>query len=175
MKKVIKIFVMSTVISMLLSMMALAAPRNPNAHTAPTDTELMPVEQKYSMDTSLILERGMILSSCMVRITNEGYGKIGILAHTLCHTSIDRGYITIYLDKWSEDRQTWANMEKYEFEFLPEDEPTGELHAMSVDFDNTDQEPGYYYRLWSYHEVEKDGEWEGKKVRTDGILITDTP
>lgn len=175
MKRVLRVFAISAIFSILMSMMTLAAPRYSDVHMAPTDTELMPTDQKYSIDTYLVLERGMILSSCTVRITNAGWGKIGIFAQTLAHTSIDWGYITIYLDRWSEDRQTWANMEKYEFEFLPEDEPTGELHAMAVDFNNTDQEPGYYYRLWSYHEVEKDGEWEGKRVRTDGILITDTP
>lgn len=175
MKKVLKIIIISTVLSMLLSMMTLAASGHSNVLTAPIGTELLTEDQKYSTDTLLVLERGMILSSCTIRITNEGYGKIGIFAQTLAHTSIDRGYITIYLDRWSEEEQTWDNMEKYEFEFLPEDEPTGELHAMAVDFDNTDQEPGYYYRLWSYHEVEKEGNWEGKKVRTDGILITDTP
>lgn len=175
MKKKLKIYIVSVVLCLLFSMTVLAAPRHSDVYMPPTDTELLPADQKYSIDTSLVLERGMIMSSCMVRITDAGWGKIGILASTLCHTSIDSGYITIYLDVWSVEDREWVNCEKYEFEFLPEDEPTGELHAMTVDFNEEGQEPGHYYRLWSFHEVEKNGNWESKRAATDGILITDTP
>ena len=93
----------------------------------------------------------------------------------MCHVDVDSIYVTMYLDQYNEETGKWKNKRVYVYEFTPEDAKDGKLHAMLINFRETDQEPGYYYRLWAYHEAEKDGVWETMRTATDGVLITSTP
>lgn len=177
MKKImLRIMSLCLILSCIFSMTTFAADRKPNiAHIPPTDTVLLPPSRSYSKDTQQALQRGALLSGCILSITNPGGGEIGILADTMCHVDVDAIYVTIYLDQYDEQTGEWNNKKVYDFEFTPEDTEDGKLHARLINFHETDQPAGYYYRLWAYHEVEKDGRWEIMKTGTDGVMITKTP
>lgn len=177
MKKItIRLLSLILMISSLLTVTSFAAvPNHRDAHIPPSNTKLLPEDQPYSRITRQTLERGRLLSSCFMSISNVGYGKIGILSDTRAHVDVDAMYVTIYLDRYDEESGKWLNQKVYSYEFTPEDTTDGKLHARLISFEVTDQPSGYYYRLWGYHEVEKGGEWETLRGSTDGVLITNTP
>ena len=175
-KNIHKIIILCLVLSFIFPSTTFASSRRPNiVHVPPTDTELLPPEKTYSKDTTQALQRGALLSTCILNISNAGGGEIGILADTMCHVDVDGIYVTIYLDRYNEKTDKWENQKVYSYDFLPEETPAGKLHAVLLSFHETDQPAGYYYRLWAYHEVEKDGRWEIMKTGTDGVMITKTP
>lgn len=162
--------------SCIFTLTSFAASERPNiSHVPPVDTKLLPSGQTYSKDNTLALLRGNLLSTCVLIISNAGGGKIGILADTMAHVDVDAMYVTIYLDQYNESTGKWINKKVYDYEFTSEDTDDGKLHAKLIDFNETSQPSGYYYRLWAYHEVEKNGAWETMKTSTDGLLITSTP
>lgn len=177
MKKItIRIVGMILLCSCIFTMTAFAATGRPNiTHVPPTDTKLLPPNQSYSKDTTLALARGSLLSTCILNIYNAGGGEIGILADTMCHVDVDGIYVTIYLDQYNENTDKWSNKKVYMYEFTPDDTDDGKLHAELINFHETSQPAGHYYRAWAYHEVEKDGKWEMMRTATDGVLITSTP
>lgn len=177
MKKIIaKIISIGLLFSCIFTITVLAATERPNiTHIPPTDTILLPPTKSYSKDTTQALERGSLLSTCILNIYNAGGGEIGILADTMCHVDVDAIYVTIYLDQYNEDTGKWSNKKVYMYEFTPDDTDDGKLHAEIINFHETSQPSGYYYRAWAYHEVEKNGSWETMRTATDGVLITSTP
>lgn len=177
MKKILlKIVSLSLVLSCIFTTPSFASGRRSGiAYIPPTDTILLPPGQSYSKDTKQALQRGALLSTCILTIYNAGHGEIGILADTMCHVDVDAIYVTIYLDQYDEATDEWNNKKVYDFEFTPEDTEDGKLHARLINFHETSQPAGYYYRLWAYHEVEKNGRWETMRSGTDGVLITKTP
>lgn len=144
-------------------------------HVPPTDTKLLIDGQTYSRDTTQALQKGSLLAACVINISNAGGGEIGILADTMCHVDVDAIYVTIYLDQYNEANDEWINKKVYQYEFTSDDTADGKLHAKLINFHETGQPSGYYYRAWAYHEVEKNGNWESMKTGTDGVLITSTP
>lgn len=175
-KTILKFISLCLILSCFFSMTAFASVRRPRViHVPPTDTKLLDQGQTYSKDTTQALQRGALLASCILNIYNAGHGEIGILADTMCHVDVDAIYVTMYLDQYDEETGEWNNKKVYDFEFTPEDTEDGKLHARLINFHETDQPAGYYYRLWAYHEVEKDGRWEIMKTGTDGVMITKTP
>lgn len=177
MKKIItRIISLCLVLSFVFTMPAFASNGRPTfTHVPPTNTKLLPPDQSYSKDTEQMLQRGVLLSTCVLNLYNAGGGEIGILADTMCHVDVDAIYVTIYLDQYNDETGKWVNKKVYDYEFTPEDTDDGKLHARLINFHETSQPAGKYYRLWAYHEVEKDGKWETMKTSTDGLLITSTP
>lgn len=131
--------------------------------------------QSYSSDTQTSATRGNILSSCTLTISNAGGGAIGIYADTRAHVPLDWGFLTVYLDKWSEEKQAWQMQKMYEMEEFASDDPEEWLTTMTMAFEETNYPPGNYYRLRGIHEVEKDGQYAVMNTRTEGIMITSTP
>lgn len=177
MKKIVSsICSLCLIFSCIFTMPSFATEGRPNiTHVPPTDTKLLSPSQTYSQDTTQALLRGSLLASCILNISNAGGGEIGVLADTMCHVDVDSMYVTIYLDQYNQETGKWSNKKVYMYEFTPDDAKDGKLHAMLINFHEIDQEPGHYYRLWAYHEVEKDGKWEMMRTGTDGVLITSTP
>lgn len=175
-KLIIRLVSFCLIFSCIFTMSAFAVVSGSGgAHIPPTDTKLLPPNQTYSKDTTQALQRGSFLASSILNIYNAGGGEIGILADTMCHVDVDAIYVTIYLDQYNEETGKWTNKKVYDYEFTPEDTEDGKLHAKLINFHETSQPSGYYYRLWAYHEVEKDGKWETMRTATDGIMITSTP
>ena len=119
-------------------------------------------------------DRGNYISVSNCGITNAGGGVIGISGFTTAHESVDKIRIHLYLDRLNEN-ESWVQVDHFDFTFLPEDVPNGDLSEATVSFDVTDQPSGYYYRVRGTHGVWKNGVVETQSTRTDGVMITDTP
>lgn len=119
-------------------------------------------------------ERGMGLGLCLLSISNDGGGVIGVVATTSLNRAVDWGRIIIYLERWDPVSEDWDFLKEYDHEFP---NGSGTSGAFEVMLDITDQEPNFYYRLRGSHEVEfkdKNGDtvWEGATTRTNGVFIT---
>lgn len=137
---------------------------------------LLPEDVKVSSGSIESNARSTALATAMSEITNEGNGVISVCAETTMHRPVDWAYLTIYLERWYEDLETWQIEKTFEKEFLPEDEDDGELTTATLGAYIYDQPTGYYYRVRALHELEFDGDWyEAKVTKTDGILITSAP
>lgn len=119
-------------------------------------------------------DRGNYISVSNCGITNVGGGVIGISGFTTAHESVDKIRIHLYLDRLNEN-ENWVQVDHFDFTFLPEDVPDGDLSEATVSFDVTDQPSGYYYRVRGTHGVWKNGVVETQSTWTNGVMITDTP
>ena len=139
-------------------------------------SELLPESIYYSTGTIAGVERSTALAGALSSITNEGAGVIRVFAETTMHKPVDWAYLTIYLERWYEEQESWQIVATYEKEFLPEEEEDGELTTATLGVSVSGQPTGYYYRVRALHELEFDGDWyEAKVTKTDGILITSEP
>lgn len=118
--------------------------------------------------------RGNYISVSNCGITNVGGGTIGVSGFTTAHESVDKIRIHLYLDRLNEN-QNWIQVDDFDFTFLPEDVPDGDLSIATVSFNVTNQPSGYYYRVRGTHGVWKNGVVETQSTRTDGVMITATP
>lgn len=176
MSRVKKIISMALIFSYICSMTSMASTsRRRNVGVPQGNTVFLTEGQTYSQDVELSGTRGAILSSCTVILSNAGGGAIGIYADIRAHEPIDWGFLTVFLDKWSEEKQIWQMQEMYEMEMVAADDPDGRFTTMTMAFDETNYPPGNYYRLRGIHEVEKDGQYAVMNTRTEGLLITSTP
>lgn len=118
--------------------------------------------------------RGAYINFSNAGITNVGGGVIGISGVTTAHESVDKIRMHLYLDRLNANNN-WIQVADFDFTFLPEDAPEGDLSEAAVSFDVTDQPSGYYYRVRGTHGVWKNGVVETQSTRTNGVMITDTP
>lgn len=138
-----------------------------------TESVLLSEFVKTSTGEEIIDARSQALANAMCSITNTERGIIGIYAETAMFKPVDWACLTIYLEQWSEAKQSWITVEKFEKEFTPEDTEDGRLTRAALSIDVGTQPSGYYYRLRCIHELEFDGDWyEGKVTKTDGVLLT---
>ena len=135
-------------------------------------SDLSSPQQREMVDYEM--ERGDYISTSTSRISNVGGGTIGISAATTAHEPVDKIRIHLYLDRLNENEK-WVQVDHFDFTFTPEDDPSGELTMVAVDFEVTDQPSGYYYRVRGTHGVWKNGVSETQSTRTNGVMITDTP
>lgn len=137
-------------------------------------SSLLAPSQRSDTYYSPELEKGMGLGLCLLSISNDGGGVIGVVATTSLNRAVDWGRIIIYLERWNVEKQDWDFLKEYDYEFP---NGSGTSGALEVMLDIKDQEPNYYYRLRGSHEVEfknsnGDTVWEGTTTRTDGVFIT---
>lgn len=178
--KSLKMVMMSMVCICLMSNISFAATVRGESLTSVDEVSvLLPDSQTYSMDKSQSATRGEATAVCMLSISNEGSGVIGVVATTALYRNVDWGLIDIYLDRWNEEENGWEHIKGYETIF-PNGNNNGQTTALTVSMDITDQPSGYYYRLRGVHEIEYKNDsnktmWEGLSTCTDGVFITDTP
>ena len=120
------------------------------------------------------IDRGNYISVSNCGITNAGGGVIGISGFTTAHEVVDKIRIHLYLDRLDSDNR-WTQVDDFDFTFLPEDVPNGDLSEATVSFEVYNQPSGYYYRVRGTHGVWKNGVVETQSTRTDGVMITATP
>lgn len=120
-------------------------------------------------------ERGEYLSSCMVGITNKGYGEIGIYGNVLAHKPVKKIRLNIFLDRWDENQEEWFQVDSYRFVYEYE-EGGKDLTSVSEEFSVLGFPTGFYYRLRGACTVYLfEGGFESQGPMTDGILITSGP
>lgn len=163
-------------ISMSLTTMASTETWMENAQKEIDNKEsiLLPEGVNISSDIEPFI-RGRYIASSSVSVSNEGYGVLGIYAHTLAYESVMKIKMNIYLDQWDEDEEEWIQIDSkmltYENENGEED-----LHAVSESFLVENLETGKYYRVRGYHAVWSfDGLIESHGTMTNGVLLTDGP
>ena len=130
-------------------------------------------EENMSEYSSVIKEpRGSIISTGLLRISNEGGGEIGVLMQTLAHVDIDETLFFVSLDRWIESEKRWANVANYDFAYKQEDYPDENLSVKSISFNIVGQPKDCYYRLRGDHIVVLGDKRESLSSETDGLLIT---
>lgn len=116
--------------------------------------------------------RGSVISTGILEISNPGDGEIGVYMQTLSHVDIDETIFGVYLDRWIESEQKWANVADYRFVYNKENSPDEDLTTKAISFNILGQPSDCYYRLRGIHIVSSDGTREMLSSQTDGILIT---
>lgn len=139
------------------------------------ESVLLPEAARSSESSNEDIMRSQALAGATSGITNEGSGVIGVYAQTRMHIPVDWAYLTVYLERWYEDSNSWQIEEIFEKEFWPEDDEDGKLTAVTFSKNVSGQPSGYYYRVRALHELEYGDNYEVKVTRTDGILITSAP
>lgn len=119
-----------------------------------------------------IQPRGNIISTGILQISNKGNGNIGVYIQTLTHVEVDETTFGVFLDRWIESEQRWANVASYKFSYTKEDNPDDDLTIKSLSFDVEGQPVDCYYRLRGAHMVILNGTREMLSSETEGILIT---
>lgn len=116
--------------------------------------------------------RGSVISTGILEISNPGNGEIGVYMQTLSHVDIDETTFGVYLDRWIESEQKWANVADYRFVYNKENSPDDDLTTKAISFNILGQPSDCYYRLRGIHMVLSDGTREMLSSQTDGILIS---
>lgn len=116
--------------------------------------------------------RGSVISTGILEISSPGNGEIGVYMQTLTHVDIDETTFGVYLDRWIESEQKWANVADYRFVYNKENSPDDNLTSKAISFNILGQPTDCYYRLRGVHIVTSNGTREMLSSQTDGILIS---
>ena len=136
------------------------------------DTYLRTIISNNKISRVMGIARGRLLSSSGLEISNDKDGIIGVYAETLCHVAVSEIDMAIYLDVWDEQQQDWVMINEFEYNWLAENSPNGELTDVSVSFDVVGLRKGKTYSLRAYHAARAfDGSIETMATETSGIVL----
>ena len=125
----------------------------------------------YSIDTAQsYARRGRFFASADVAIRDEGNGDIGVSAHANLREPVKEMYISLYLDRYNQEKDAWQQVDYVDFEYTPEDYPDG-VDDQSIEITFTNQKRGYYYRVRAAFSAGDDDWYEGLGPTTEGIWI----
>ena len=110
-----------------------------------------------------IEQRGSIIDTATVQISNLGKGDIGIIIETLAHVECDKIKNIAVLQR--EEDST--------YDAKKEDFPTEDLSGMTNEFTVKNQKTGYKYRVVGVHYVEANGKGQSFMTKTGGVMITE--
>lgn len=171
MKKIIRLLVLSFVLSVLLANTVFGNnwENIPGNHG---ESILLDQSIRSSIDKTNRYGRGEILAEGSAEIANKQNGEIYIGMYTLAHRDVDFIQHTYFLDQWDESRQDWVQVDYMSFTRTKEEEADGTLSYLMT----SDTISGYpvnrYYRVRGIHLVELNGETEMCSTQTNGVLIT---
>ena len=100
----------------------------------------------------------------------RGNGDIGVSAHAYLRKPVKEMYISLYLDRYNQEKDAWQQVDYVDFEYTPEDYPDG-VDDQSVEVIFKNQKKGYYYRIRGAFSAGDDDWYEGFGPTTDGIWI----
>ena len=129
--------------------------------------------ENESVDEVQDAERGLRLSTAVLRIVNEQNGDLYINVDTLTHKFVDKIYEIVFLDVWDDSKEDWVQIGKWDFERSKEEEENEELSSFYVGFTVSGCELNRYYRARAMHLVQWGDDMEGKATETNGVLLTD--
>lgn len=136
----------------------------------------VPLVNESTSSDSTVEPRSAYLASGISKITNEGEGVLGVYADFAAYSDVPWAQITINLESRKGTSGSWSLVDTYVYEFTPDDDPEGRLHAEAVAFDVYGLTTNYYYRLRCTHKVQTpSGSYETKYTQTDGVLLTSYP
>lgn len=171
MNKVIKLFV--SIVLMVSFVIPTYAQCNGNGVDSKVlDTKIIKVLTSDDVSRVRGITKGRLLSLAELQISNDKDGIIGVYAETLCHTPVEKIYMTIYLDVWDEPTQDWIMINTYSYEWSATDYPNEDLTDVSVSFDITGLKKGRKYSLRGMHAAKGfDMNSEVMQTETDGIIL----
>ncbi|MGN0158657.1 MAG: hypothetical protein ACI39W_05890 [Brotaphodocola sp.] len=91
--------------------------------------------------------RGMMISSVELSITDLGGGTAELFGEVLCHQAMEKIKMNLYLDQWIPEDNDWAQLKKFELEWLAEDYPDEELTMAYAYVDVPNLDRGENYRI----------------------------
>ena len=98
--------------------------------------------------SAVAMPRGQLISSITVRITDEGGGTAGVYGEILCHRSMRKILMWLYLEKWDEESEDWVTTDYQQIEWKADELPEGEDFSMAVaSYNVPNQERGKDYRV----------------------------
>ncbi len=174
-KQLKKILLLALTVAMFCPSTAIAKTRSTKVQLQNTQEKsvLLPESVKHSVGREIEVERSKALANALCTITNTERGIIGVYAETAMFIPVDWACLTIYLEQWNEEKNTWNTVETFEKEFTPEDAVDGNLTSVALSISVGTQPVGYYYRIRCIHELEYDNGWyEAKSTKTEGVLLT---
>lgn len=118
-----------------------------------------------------IEQRGSIIDTATVQISNLGKGDIGIIIETLAHVECDKIKNIAVLQR--EEGSKWVEVSRYTYDASKEDFPTEDLSGMTNEFTVKNQKTGYKYRVVGIHYVEANGKGQSFMTKTGGVMITE--
>jgi hypothetical protein len=171
MKRIIRLLMISMLVTVFASSTVFGMPYNPSKYTSVNEVSaLLPPNVKQSRATESTKTRGEFFMSADLVVKNNGNGTIGALAIAFTSVPVDEAYISIYLDQWDEKTERWRQVDYYEAEFYSKDYPEG-LETPTIDISFINQPRGYYYRLRGVFGVVYNGAFEAFSPTTDGVLL----
>ena len=106
---------------------------------------------RYTSENSartVAMPRGQLISSIAVQITDEGGGTAHVYGEILCHRSMRKILMWLYLEKWDEESEDWITQDSQQFEWEAQNLPEGEDLSMAmVSYNVPNQERGKDYRV----------------------------
>ena len=171
MKKIKESMLLVVMSSLLCVSNAYAIPLEHGSNTSVEEvSELLPKGVQSDIASETSKRRGEFFARADLVITDQGNGNIGAMAKAYMDHGVDEVYISIYLDQWDEEKETWEQVAYYDAEFYAEDYPEG-LTDPTVDITFLDQERDHYYRLRRSFSAVYEYEYEGFSPTTSGIWI----
>lgn len=134
------------------------------------ESKLLDKTVKSDKTSEFAKSRGKFFMGADLAISNEGKGNVGAVGIAYLAVPADEVYISIYLDRYDEEKDLWRQVAYYDAEFYAKDYPDG-LNDPSVNITFTNQKKGYYYRLRGAFSAVKDNQFEGFSPVTSGIWI----
>ena len=112
--------------------------------------EIRDIQRFTSEDqaSTVAMPRGRLISTVIVRITDEGNGTAGVSADIMCHEPMKKILMWLYLEQWDAESEDWIIMDTKEFSWKIEELAEGEeLSMASVSYNVPNQERGKDYRV----------------------------
>ena len=117
-KKLQRMVILVTVISLMCSMPTMAKTRGRQLISLPENEEsiLLPETVISSTGKDMVVGRSKALASALCKITNTEKGIIHIYAETAMFIPVDWAGLTVYLEKLDESTKKWLVVETFEKE-----------------------------------------------------------
>ena len=171
-KRKYAIFFVSIILAIIIACPTYANNSDWTRYANESNTYLRTVVSNDHVSRVIGSARGRLLSSSGLEISNDNDGIIGVYAETLCHVGVAEINMVIYLDVWDEIQEDWVMVNEYDYNWLAEDSPNGELTDVSVSFDVVGLQKGRTYSLRAYHAARSfDNYSETMATETGGIVL----
>ena len=172
MKKLIRLIVGCLAAINVFMLTAFAAIPSPEVYTSVGETSnLCEKSVKYSIaKEQSYARRGNFFDSADVIIRDEGNGNIGASAYANLRKPVKELYVSLYLDRYNKEKDTWQQVDYVDFEYTLEEYPDG-IDDPAIEITFTNQKRGYYYRIRGAFSAGDDDWYEGLGPTTEGIWI----
>lgn len=137
---------MAMILSLILSIMMVGTVYAQSRETAELADarEMTTVRTKVTSNEveTLGVTRGQVLSSAEMELTDKGGGEVDIYVEVLCHETVSKLRMKVYLEKWVESSSTWSVVDTKDYTWTLEDDEN--LSMAIVNYNVLGVSPGKY-------------------------------